>query len=154
MKAYIISIVSAALICSIVKVLLPDKSAIGKIVGLLAGVLMTVTIISPLVKISFDRVENYFSSITMESQDYIADGELAAKENLRSVIKDRTEAYILDKATRLGLTVSVEVELDDSNHSIPCGATIQGSVSPYAREMMCKFMEDTLGIPKENQKWT
>ena len=49
--------------------------------------------------------------------------------------------------------IAVEVELDDNNHSIPCGITIDGSVSPYIKEVMGDYIEQTLGITRENQRW-
>lgn len=153
MKGYILSVVAAAIVCAVVRALLTEQSATGKVVRLLSGVLMAVTVISPLAHISFDRVGDYFDSISYQSDTYVAEGEAAAQESLAGVIKDQTESYILDKATRMGLDISVEVELDASNHSVPSGAIITGEISPYARELMSGFIEDTLGIAKENQKW-
>lgn len=154
MKGYILSVIVAAILCAVVRALLSEQTATGRVVQLLSGVLMAVTVVAPLVNISFDRLGNYFAFVTNQSETYISEGEVAAHEKLSAVIKDQTETYILDKATRMGLSISVEVELDDSNHSVPCGATVTGTVSPYAREVMSSFMEDTLGIAKENQKWT
>jgi len=58
----------------------------------------------------------------------------------------------LDKANQMGLDISVEVSLGEDD-MIPNGIAITGTVSPYAKEVMETFMEDTLGIAKENQQW-
>jgi len=60
----------------------------------------------------------------------------------------------LDKANRMGLQISVEVELDDKRGNIPCGVTVTGKLSPYARTALGAYMEETLGIAKEKQKWS
>ena len=58
----------------------------------------------------------------------------------------------MDKADRMGLEISLEVELDDNN-SVPSGACISGDLSPYAKKVLGEYIEDSLGIAKENQKW-
>ena len=154
MKGYIISVVAAAIVCSAARTILSNKTAPGRILRMLCGVVMTVTVLSPLSKLSFDRVSVYFDDISLASSAYVSEGERAAQESISAVIKQQAEAYILDKATRMGLSVSVEVELDDGNNPVPCGVTVNGAMSPYAREQMREYIEDTLGISKENQKWT
>lgn len=153
MKSYIISVIAAAIICAISRALLSEKTAYGQLVKLLTGILMTITVISPLIHLSFDRITDYFDGLTWEANAYVADGESFAQENTARIIKEKTEAYILDKANCMGLEIAVEVELDADNNSIPGGVVITGSLSPYAKEVMSGFMEDTLGIAKENQKW-
>lgn len=153
MKGYILSVIAAAIICAVAKSLLPNRTGTGRVVGLICGILMAITVLSPLVQVSFDHIGDYFDDISLQSAGYIAEGESAARETLSAVIKEQAETYILDKATRMGLDISVEVELDADNHSVPCGVTVTGTVSPYAREVIGSYMEDTLGIAKENQKW-
>lgn len=154
MKGYILSIVSAGMICASVRCLLPEKKATGQITRLLGGILMTVTIIAPLTNISFHRITDYFDDFSIAAARYTEDGESAAREQIAGIIKSKSEAYILDKADRMGLEIAVEVELDDRNDSIPSGVKITGTLSPYAKEVMSNYIETTLGIPKERQTWT
>ena len=53
----------------------------------------------------------------------------------------------------MDLQIAVEVELDGHNGNIPCGVVISGSVSPYGQTQLGGYIEDTLGIAKENQIW-
>ena len=152
MRNYILSIVATAIFCTITNTLFEEKTAIGKTVRLLGGILLSVAIIAPVTKISFDNIGNYFNDISLTAEHYAAQGEDSAKESMLRIIKDNSEAYILDKANGLGLEIAVEVEVG-ADDMIPNGVTISGTVSPYAREVMGTYMEDTLGIPKENQKW-
>lgn len=153
MKSYIISIVAAAIVCAVSRSLVNEKSAAGRIVRLLSGLLMTITVLTPLIDISFSNVADYFNGLSLEADRYVEDGKAIAQDEVAGIIKSQTEAYILDKAARMGLQIAVEVELDEGNNSIPCGAKVTGTLSPYAKEVMSEYMEDTLGIPKENQKW-
>lgn len=153
-RGYVLRIVIAAIICAVVKSLLNEKTAIGQIANLLCGILMAITIIAPLVNISFRNITGYLDDISISADTYIEDGKTFAQDSMSAIIITNTKAYILDKAKSMGLQIEVEVELDAINNTVPCGITIHGAVSPYAREVMCAYIEETLGIAKEYQKWT
>ena len=153
MKGYILSIVAAAIVCAAARSLLTEKTAAGQLLRLLTGVLLAVTILKPLTSISFRHIPDYFDGITAEGQAFAQQGESYFQQNLTGIIIQQTEAYILDKANRMGLEISVEVELDNENNSIPCGVCISGNLSPYAKSVLSDYIVDSLGIPKENQRW-
>ena len=153
MKQYIISIIAAAIIGAVVKSMLPEKGSVGRIAGLLCRILTVVTILAPLSDIQFSRIPNYLENISGDAGVYVEEGKLAAEKQTADIIKDQMEAYILDKANRMDLEISVEVELDDDNGNIPCSVVVVGSCSPYAKEVLGTYIEDNLGISKENQKW-
>lgn len=152
MKSYVMSIVIAGIVCSIAKAMLSKNTATGKLVSILTSILMCVTILAPLTRISFDRITDYFDMLVVDADYYTQSGKSAAQINIETIIKSRTEAYILDKAKSMDLEVAVEVELDDNN-SVPCGVTITGAISPYAKRVMVSYIEETIGISKENQRW-
>ncbi len=152
-KVYVLRIVIAAIVCGIVRSLLKEKTATGKMANLLCGILMAITILSPFASISFRNISSFYEDIELDASKYVNDGKTAAQESAAEIIKSQTEAYILDKANNLGLQIAVEVELDDSNNSVPCGVVITGAVSPYAKGTLGTYMQEYLGIPKENQQW-
>lgn len=153
-KNYILSIVGAAIVCGVVKSLINEKTATGQMIKLLCGILITITVIRPLVNISFGTVTGYLDSLSVSGNLYVENGKTLAQNEMSAIIKEQTEAYILDKANRMGLEIGVEVELDADNNTCPCGVTISGAVSPYAREMIGAYIEENLGIAKEHLKWT
>ena len=152
-KAYVLRIIIVAVVCSITSSLLKEKTASGKMVNLLCGILMAITILSPIVSISFRNVTDFYYDISTNAERYVNDGKTAAQEEAANIIKSQTEAYILDKAKSMGLEVAVEVELDDDD-SIPCGVIITGAISPYLKGVLAAYIEETIGISKENQQWT
>lgn len=153
MKNYIMSIVLSGIVCAIAGSMLDKKTATGKLTNILTGILMCVTLLTPLTKISFQNITNYFNDLSWEAETYSKDGKNTAQAKIYTIIKTQTEAYILDKAKSMGLDVAVEVELDD-NDSVPCGVMITGEVSPYVKRVLETYLEETLGIAKENQRWT
>ena len=152
-KSYILGIVASAMVCAIAGSLVNDKTSTGKLVKLIANLLMTVTILAPLVNISFQNITNYLDDISIQANQYAENGTQMAQDRAAGIIKSKTEAYILDKANSMGLEIGVEVELDDSSNTLPSGVIISGTLSPYAKQVLGEYMEDMLGIPKENQKW-
>ncbi len=152
-KSYILSIISAAVLCAIVKVFLGEKTAAGQLGKQLSGIFLAVTIIAPLASISFSGIGNYLDNLNIEADMYVQQGKTATQEQVSAIIKSQTEAYILDKADRMGLDIAVEVELDGDNDSVPCGVRITGAVSPYGKEGLSAYIENTLGITKEKQTW-
>lgn len=153
MKDYILSIIAVAIVCGIVNGLLREMTGTGQIIKILAGVLMAITVIKPLTSISFSHIADYLDGLSVTADAFVVEGRSAAQESIVSIIKSRSEAYILDKANQMGLDIAVEVELDAGNNSIPCGVTISGALSPYAKNVLTDYITNDLGIPKENLKW-
>lgn len=153
LKEYILSIIAVCVICAIAKSLLVNNGSIGRITSLLCGVLVTVTVITPFKHIKFVGITDYLNGLSGDASAYVQAGKILAENQAADIIKMQIEAYILDKADRMGLQIAVEVELDEKNGNIPCGASITGKISPYAREQLSSYMEEHLGIAKEKQKW-
>ena len=154
MNNYILRVICAGILCAIAGNLINGKSTPAQLIRLLCGLLMLITVISPLGNLTFQGISDYWSGLTVDASQYTAQGESMAQDSISGIIKPQLEAYILDKASRMGLEIAVEVELDAGNHSLPCGVHITGKLSPYAKEVLSSYITETLGIAKENQQWT
>ena len=69
-------------------------------------------------------------------------------------VQEHTEAYIVDKATALHASLSAQVTVSDDEIPIPVAVRLTGAVSPNVRRQMEDFIQEELGITRENQKWT
>lgn len=150
---YIIAVVAAAIICSTVRVLVGNKSAPAAIVKLITGLLLTVTMITPLTNIKFSDISNYIDDFSLESEAVVDVGSSYAAEKTAAIIKARTEAYILDKAKVLGANVVPNVILSNDPPYRPCSVTMTGNVSPYAKQRLMAFITQDLGISEVDQIW-
>ena len=150
---YIIAVVAAAIICSTVRVLVGNKSAPAAIVKLITGLLLTVTMITPLTNIKFSDISNYIDDFSLESDAVVDVGSSYAAEKTAAIIKARTEAYILDKAQVLGANVVTHVILSNDPPYKPCSVTMTGNVSPYAKQRLMAFITQDLGISEVDQIW-
>ena len=153
MGSYIFSVTVAGILCAIITSILGDKGTYGTIIKMLAGIFLAVTMISPLGNLRLGNLEQ-------EIQDWRVDGNAVASQGqemstgaMIAIIKEETEAYILDKAASLGVTLSVEVMVEDGNVPRLSGVQLSGQVSPYARQQLSTWISNDLGISKENQKW-
>lgn len=152
-KAYVLRLVAAAILCGILRVFLNEKNTVGKIGRLLCGLFMMITLLSPVTQFSFKDITWYFESLTEQAEEYANNGKLSAEKSICGIIKEQAAAYILDKAEGIGLKIAVEVELSEDHNPVPCGVTISGDASPYAKEIIRSYIETNLGIPKERQIW-
>lgn len=152
MRTYILQIIISSITSAVICSVFDNKKAHGKIIRILTGILMTVTVLSPLKTLSFYGVSDFFQQISADGQAYVEMGKTATQTNTAAIIKEHTEAYILDKASNMGLDVAVEVELNENN-SVPCGITVSGEFSPYEKGVLSDYIEEMLGIAREHQIW-
>lgn len=153
MKEYVLRIVTSAIVCAVARGFLGKNTAIGRVATLVSGILMAITVLAPLGTITFSGVSDFWDNLSIDADRYVQEGISLAEKQEADIIKSQSEAYILDKANRMGLQIAVEVELDDQNGNIPYGVVITGNISPYGQTQLGSYIEDTLGITKENQKW-
>lgn len=152
-RQYILSVVAAAIVCAIVKALMEDKSTPSVVVKMLAGVLMAVTVIAPFVKMDIGDITDYINSFHTNADAAVQSGVAYSTEEMGVIIKDKTQAYILDKAQTLGAEVEAEILLSDETPPIPCAVTLKGRVSPYVKQRLSQYITEELGIAEENQTW-
>lgn len=150
LRQYIISVVTAALICGIVSAIVTGGAA-KELVRLLCGVFLALTVIQPITRVEVGQLLEAFSD-AQEGDAVAAMGENLARETMADIIKAETEAYILDKAAKLNAELRVEVTIGED--SLPISVKLDGSASPYARQQLESILETDLGITKENQLWT
>ena len=152
MRQYLLSIVGAAIICSIAKNISNEKTLSGAMLRLVAGIIMTVTVLAPVVNLDLNDLPLMTTNFMDEASTIAAEGEEMAASARNAIISDRAEAYILDKAAAFGAALEVEVTISDGT-MMPEGARIKGAISPYAKLQLQRIMEQDLQIAKENQQW-
>lgn len=151
-REYLLSITAAALICGIATRLV-SKGAVGSVVKLMAGILMALVIVSPLLHFRLDQLTDLLDDIQISAGEIVNQGEKSARQDMEELILTHLESYILDKAESMGVELTVEIELESQGLPIPCAVTLRGSVGPYARSVLTDYIEENLGILAEEQIW-
>lgn len=151
MKQYLLSVVAAAVISGIVTKLLGSKGTQGAVGKLAAGLFLAFTIISPLRTFTISDLDCF--DVSTAAQSAVEEGKTMSAQALRQSIKQRCEAYILDKAQSLNVELEVAVELSEDEIPSPTAITLKGNVSPNAKAKLTQMISEDLGIPKEEQEW-
>ena len=152
-RAYLFSFVAAALLCALVRALVP-KGRLQKICTLLCGIFLAITALSGPAGWELTDFTEQLWRVQIAAEEAKTGVEIRNREALAAIIKRKTEAYILDKAEELGLTVSVEVSVaDDGSYPYPRAVSLRGSIPAAKRQALSRYIEEDLAIGEENQQW-
>lgn len=152
-REYLIGVMAAALLCGIVKSLLPGNGTMGSVIKVLLGILMILAVVRPWVTLELDSFLNWKDGVTMDAQSIVSNAQSNASETVKTRIKEECEAYILAKAEVLGAEVEVLVVLSDEMPVKPVGVTVRGPLSPFAKQKLSDMMTQELGIKEDAQEW-
>ena len=150
---YLLGILAGTLICGIAMELIGKKGGNATLLRLLCGVFMPLCVVSPLLDIRIGALDDLTGQIRREANAAAQEGKNMAQDYYRSVITQRTEAYILDKALSCKSTLEVDIILSEDEVPVPSAVRLEGYVSPYAKRILQQWLVADMGIPKERQIW-
>lgn len=151
---YFLSLTAAAVLCGIINGMMPGNGAAQKLIKLLSGLLLTLTALQPVSRLDLPQFLKEWNFELSQGEYAAEDGEIIARDAMAKIIKDNCEAYILDKAAELGLSITVQMSLNRDDIPKPVSVEIIGTVSPYGKLKLQQIIANDLGIPKEAQTWT
>lgn len=152
-RTYLIRLTAASILCAMIRRMVPEGSA-GAAARLGAGLLLLLALFRPIA--SADPVRAAEEVARMASYDPLTAESFSVETNrlLSSLISGQAEAYILDKAGELGLSVQAEVEMRVSDYyPVPWSVRIRGSPTPSQKSALASDIAEKLGIPEERQEW-
>ena len=151
--AYIVSVSATSLICGIICSLMKESGS-AKTLRMVCNLILMLAVVRPFVNhrkldLSEIPVPKY-----EDGHSWIEDAQMLSRNALADIIKDRTEAYILDKAAAMGAAITVVVSVSGDEPPVPVGVEISGPVSPYLKLRLEEMIQEDLNIAKENQVWS
>lgn len=152
-RSYILSVITAAMICAVIMKLTAGKGIQSQGIKLTATLFLAFSVLRPIVETNIGDITSIVPNIQADGAFAAAEGEDIARTALREGIKERSEAYILDKAMGLGAVVVPTVTVSNGDIPVPESVRIEGEVSPYVKTKLSIILENGLGIPKEAQTW-
>lgn len=152
-RQYLLSIVTASLISALAIAFVGKKGLYSAVTKLLAGLFLSITVIAPWTNLEINDISSYFDSMEFDAVCAVAEGEHMAETATGTIIKEQTEAYILEKASAIGISVEVVVMFADTSPLLPHTVIITGNASPYEKQVLQLYITEKLGIPKERQSW-
>ena len=145
---WVVSVVAAALLVSLVRTLIP-QGTLKRLAALAGGVILMLTLLSPLQRIEMGLLRLDWDELSEGAARREGRLRAAEEEQLCTVIEEKLEAYISDKARDLGIGATVEIQLraDGDGGFLPDRAELSCGYS----QALSQRMEQELGIPKERQ---
>ena len=152
LREWILGLAGAAAVCAAALTLTP-RGQVRKVVELLCGVVMAAALLSPLTSVSLP--EDYglnLAKYRAAAEALTKNGNELRQSLDRSIIEEKLEAYILDKAQILGAPLSaaqVSVRWSTEGVWVPVSAVLIGD---YDADL-ARSIESELGIPQSAQTW-
>ena len=153
MGSYILSVSATGLLYGILTKLPGTGGATGRLIKLSAGIVLLFAVLQPVSDIKINDPKRWLDSIRQDAMDIVDAGTSKTSSALSDSIKKQAEAYILDKAVSLGVSLEVEIIMSEDALPTPAAAALRGDISPYAKAMLMQFMESELGITGDMQEW-
>ena len=147
-RKYLISLCAAALLCALVRALVPG-GRMKKLCSLLCGIFLMTAALSGISGWQLSDFAQELSKMQVAAEQARTGVEIRNREALCAIIKSKTEAYIWDKAQELDLSVSIEVMVEaDGSYPYPSGVQITGAFTPQQRKTLEAYIEENLAIGK------
>lgn len=152
-RGYLLSITAAALLLALVQALLPQGAA-RRTAAMVGGLLILLTVLSPLAKLDYDSLAKSIAQLQMETETMRTGIEVGSRDLMAGIIKQRCETYILDKAEQMGLELRVEITVSSgADYPYPTAVTLQGTAAERQKQMLTAYIVENLGIPAAQQEW-
>ena len=152
LRSFLLSVTGGAIICA-VALKMPIKGTSAGLLRLICGIFMLLCLLTPLTKLKLHDFTPMTDLYWSEAEQLAAQGENLAHQALSELIKSRAEAYILDKAADLGVSLDVCVSLTSQDLPVPQEILLTGAVSPYQKSLLTDYIEDNLGIEGGKIQW-
>ena len=152
-RGYLLRITAGAFAGAILLAALP-KGTPRWVVAMLCGLLMLLLALTPLAELDYDSLAEAISRLELEKEEARTGIEIQNQELVASIISGRVQTYILDKASSLGMQISVELEMETRAATpYPSGVTIRGAATPTQKQQLQTYLEQTFAIAPERQVW-
>ena len=152
-RGYLLRITAGAFAGAILLAALP-KGTPRRVAAMLCGLLMLLLALTPLAELDYDSLAEAISRLELEKEEARTGIEIQNQELVASIISGRVQTYILDKASSLGMQISVELEMETRAATpYPSGVTIRGTVTPAQKQQLQTYLEQTFAIAPERQVW-
>lgn len=149
---YLLSVIAAAIVCSMISALLPGKNAVNAIIKVTSGVLLTVTVVSPIIQLDFTGLTGTITDYFNDGKAIASYGQAICQEDICEIIEGRFVEYINQMADENGVKLNVQIVVDSALLK-PTQIVLTGAVSPYVKQKMQNSITKELGISEVNIIW-
>lgn len=151
---YFMSVVAASMLVAIAMQMISNER-IRKIVALAGGAVVLICVLTPLLHLDLDSISFDFSNLLERQSEELEQMKTDSEQEICRIIIETTEAYILDKADKVGAVVSVQVtaEKAEGGYFYPDMVSLTGVVTSAQKRELSVYLRDVLGIDESRQIW-
>lgn len=151
-RGYFLAIVAACMLAVLACALLKN-SKMQRITKFIAGILILLTVATPLLRIDTAALAERISELGRGSRFDTQEISKDYQTMLRALVKKNTQTYIEDKAQELGGIIQAEVTVGSGEYPAPEHVVLTGTMTPEQAQALESYIADSLGIPPEQQEW-
>lgn len=153
-REWLLGVTCAAMALALAEIVAPE-GGVKRVCRLAGGLVLLLAAVSPVLKLDEADLSRALTEYRVTTQDY--GDALVEKNNLlyRTIIEEKTAAYILDKAEELGISCQVEVTFEYDRDGTPCPYEVSlcGTWTDEQLSRLSRTLEADLGIPAERQRF-
>lgn len=152
-RSYLLRLSVGAFFSAVLLACVP-KGAAHRAAALVCGLIMLLLALSPLAQADPDALSQAISRLELEKEEARTGIEIQNQELVASIISDRLQTYILDKASSLGLELTVEIEMQTrASTPYPTAVILHGSANAAQKQQLQTYLAQSFAIEPENQRW-
>ena len=155
-RSWVFGLTAVAFINAIAMSLTP-KGKSRAVVGLTCGLVTVVALIAPILEFDYEAFALHMAGPEITLDERVAEMAIEQERLTDLIIRERSEAYILDKANSLDiadLTVRVDTTLSSYGVIYPYEVWLWGTYTNEQRQKLGDFLTGTFGIPAQRQHWS
>lgn len=151
-RGWLLAVIGASLICALADALMP-QGAVRRVGKLVCGLVLLAAVLSPLTRLDIADGQRWLEDYLASLDNREAELTETVNSQMKVIIEQEYAAYIVDKAARLGLTCSVQVEcgLSEEGLYLPARARVSGALTERERDQIVRLIGTDLGIPESEQ---
>ena len=150
-KSWLLGLVGAAVFCALASELTP-AGPVKRVQKIVCALVLAAALLLPLLRLDPEDYALNAAQYRSNAALVTGDAQEAARRMERTYIEDELEAYILDKAARLGAEVgAVRVTLRWSTEG--CWYPVAAELDAPYHARLSEAIAGELGIPREKQTW-
>lgn len=149
-RVWLLSILAVSLLCALADALMPKGPVKG--VGKLAcGIVLAAAVVSPVAQLDLESSRQWLEDWDVGLEQREEDLKKQVDEEMKPIIEQEYEAYIVDKAAQLEAVCIARVECrrEDGGVYLPETVWISGSLSQQQREELTGTLLEELGLAPE-----
>ncbi len=149
LREWLLGVVAAALAVALAQALIPE-GAVRKAGRLVGGLVLLLAVVEPLTLWTPGEL-----SLPGELAPSVEGAQTGGEEVMKTLIAQKTGAYIVDKGSALGCpcTAKVTVAQDENGWSVPWSVELFGRWTPQAKKELSQVIAEQLGIPAQRQSF-